>query len=136
MESSLSCIVRVNPLSVKLTKWPNTLKQFVANLPTNCLSVLGHFMGLALKGLNIIFLGLALSEIQSSKFFILFHWCFALKIYGTLKMFLFSVPNDFYIIFIEFICRRACEKNLSLNFISLVVIQASKLWMFFRKLIV
>ena len=38
--------------SVKLTKWPNTLKQFVGNLPTNCLSVFGHFMGLALKGLN------------------------------------------------------------------------------------
>ena len=38
-----------NPLSAKLTKWPNTLKQFVDNLPTNCLSVFGHFVGLALK---------------------------------------------------------------------------------------
>ena len=38
--------------SVKLTKWPNTLKQFVGNLPTNCLSVFGHFMGLALKNLR------------------------------------------------------------------------------------
>ena len=26
--------------------------QFVGNLPTNCLSVFDHFMGLALKGLN------------------------------------------------------------------------------------
>ena len=42
----------VNPLSAKLTKWPNTLKQFVGNLPTDCLSVFGHFMGLALKGLR------------------------------------------------------------------------------------
>ena len=42
----------LNPLSAKLTKWPNTLKQFVGNLPTNCLSVFGHFVGLALKGLR------------------------------------------------------------------------------------
>ena len=41
-----------NPLSAKLTKWPNTLKQFVGNLPTNCLSVFGPFVGLALKGLS------------------------------------------------------------------------------------
>ena len=34
-----------NPLSAELTKWPNTLKQFVGNLPTNCLSVFGHFVG-------------------------------------------------------------------------------------------
>ena len=44
-------IENVNPLSAKLTKWPNTLKQFVGNLPTNCLSVFGHFVGLALKRL-------------------------------------------------------------------------------------
>ena len=42
----------LNPLSANSIKWPNTLKQFVDNLPTNCLSVFGHFMGLALKGLN------------------------------------------------------------------------------------
>ena len=41
-----------NPLSAKLTKWQNTLKQFVGNLPTKCLSVFGHFTGLAIKGLN------------------------------------------------------------------------------------
>ena len=39
----------INPLSAKLTKWPNTLKQFVGNLPTSCLSVFGHFVGLALN---------------------------------------------------------------------------------------
>ena len=42
----------LNPLSANCTKWSNTLKQFVDNLPTNCLSVFGHFVGLALKGLN------------------------------------------------------------------------------------
>ena len=41
-----------NPLYAKITKWSNTLKQFVGNLPTNCLSVFDHFVGLALKGLN------------------------------------------------------------------------------------
>ena len=41
-----------NPLSAKFIKWSNTLKQFVGKLPTNCLSVFGHFVGLALKGLN------------------------------------------------------------------------------------
>ena len=45
--------LRVNPLSAKLTKWPNTLKQLVGNLPTNCLSMFGRFVGLALKGLNL-----------------------------------------------------------------------------------
>ena len=41
-----------NPLSANPTKGPNTLKQFVGNLPINCLSVLDHFVGLALKGLK------------------------------------------------------------------------------------
>ena len=42
-----------NPFSASLTKWPNTLKQFVAKLLTNCLSVFGHFVKLAIKGLII-----------------------------------------------------------------------------------
>ena len=42
----------INPLNAKPTKWPNTLKQFVGKLPTNCFSVFGHFVGLALKGLK------------------------------------------------------------------------------------
>ena len=40
------------PLQANFTKWPNILKQFVGNLLTNCLSVFGHFVGLALKGLK------------------------------------------------------------------------------------
>ena len=39
-----------NPLSANPTKWSNTLKQFVGNFPTNCLSMFDHFVGLALKG--------------------------------------------------------------------------------------
>ena len=41
----------LNPLSSNPTKWSNTLKQFVGNLPTNCLSVFDHFVKLAFKGL-------------------------------------------------------------------------------------
>ena len=41
-----------NPLSASPTKWSNTLKQFVGNLPKNCLSVFDHFINLALKGLR------------------------------------------------------------------------------------
>ena len=44
----------LNPLSANFKKWSNTLKQFVGNLPTNCLSVFDHFVGLALKGLSIL----------------------------------------------------------------------------------
>ena len=44
--------VILNPLSANPTNWPNTLEQFVGKLPTNCLSVFGHFVKLTLKGLN------------------------------------------------------------------------------------
>ena len=37
-----------NPLCANPTKWSNTLKQ----LPTNCLSVFDHFVGLVTKGLT------------------------------------------------------------------------------------
>ena len=42
----------LNLLNANPTKWPNTLKQFVGKLPTNCLSVFDHFVKLALKGLT------------------------------------------------------------------------------------
>ena len=44
------------PLSASPSKWSNTLKQFVGNLPTNCLSVFDHFVKLALKELKVIML--------------------------------------------------------------------------------
>ena len=44
----------INPLSANPTKWPDTLKQFVGNLPTNCVSVFDHFVKLKLKGLTVI----------------------------------------------------------------------------------
>ena len=42
----------LNRLNANPRKWSNTLKQFIGNLPTNCLSVFDHFMGLAFKGLK------------------------------------------------------------------------------------
>ena len=47
-------IFNLNPLSANPTKWSNTLKKFVGNLPTNCLSVFDHFVKLALKRLRIL----------------------------------------------------------------------------------
>ena len=44
--NKIQWILNANP-----TKWSNTLKQFVGKLPTNCLSVFDHFLGLVLKGL-------------------------------------------------------------------------------------
>ena len=41
-----------DPLSTNSKKWSNTLKQFVSNFSTNCLSVFDHFVKLALKGSN------------------------------------------------------------------------------------
>ena len=41
----------IKPLSANFTKWSNTLKQFFGKLPTNCLSLFDHLVGLALKGL-------------------------------------------------------------------------------------
>ena len=43
----------INPLITNPIKWPNTLKQFVGNLPTNCLSLFGHFVNFTLKGLTL-----------------------------------------------------------------------------------
>ena len=51
----LEKLTKVNPWSSNLTKWSNPFKQFVGSLPTNCLSVFGHFVGLVLKGLKILF---------------------------------------------------------------------------------
>ena len=50
----------INPLSANPTKWSITIKQFVSNLPTNCLSVFDHLVILALKGLKEIFFDLSL----------------------------------------------------------------------------
>ena len=51
----MKMIVKIvfNPLRANPTKWSNTLEQFVGNLPSNCLSVFGHFVKLSLKGLRV-----------------------------------------------------------------------------------
>ena len=61
-----------NPLIANPIKWPNTLKQFVGNLPTNCLSVFGHFVNLALKGLMLLFVKPYIHKSYIHKLFVLF----------------------------------------------------------------
>ena len=58
------------PLSANLTKWSNRLKQFVGCYPRSCVSVVGQFVGLALKGLNV---GSWEKEIDKSKNRYVFH---------------------------------------------------------------
>ena len=50
--SNIGAISDMNSLSANPTKWLNTLKQFVGNLPINCLSVFDHFAKLVLKELR------------------------------------------------------------------------------------
>ena len=63
----ISIWLNVNPLNANPTKRSNTLKQFVGKLPTNCLSMLDHFVGLALKGLMQCYL-MILSQILLLQF--------------------------------------------------------------------
>ena len=59
----------LNPLSANPTKWSNTLKQFVGNLPTNLLSVFDRFVKLALQDLSWIawiLFGIFISDVKIS----------------------------------------------------------------------
>ena len=77
-------IMPFNSLSPNLTKWSNILKQSVGKLPTNCLSVFDHFVGLASKGLTrVVFfsflffmiLKFKISKADSDKFCIEQYFC-------------------------------------------------------------
>ena len=59
---------KINPLRANPTKQSNTLTQFVGKLPTNCLSVFDHFMGLACKGLSCLRLMAKPTELLSQHF--------------------------------------------------------------------
>ena len=88
-------IAQLNPLRANPTKWPNTLKQFVVKLPTNCLSVFGHFDNLALKSLIIIIS--TFLEDNGNSWKIMGKYCFLLALicqreYST------SCPKTFFII--------------------------------------
>ena len=52
ISAGIMLIDSLKSLSANFTKWSNTFKQFVGKLPTNCLSMFDHFVGLALKGLK------------------------------------------------------------------------------------
>ena len=47
-------VVNGNTLSTNFLKWSDTLKQLVAKLPTNCLSVFDHFKGLSIAALIVM----------------------------------------------------------------------------------
>ena len=70
----LSGSTKRNQRIANITKWSHTLKQFVGNLPTNCLSVFDHFVITALKGLGMIWV----SSIVTALYFII-------KIFGERK---------------------------------------------------
>ena len=61
-----------------------------------------------------------------------FFFNFALKTYGTLKMFVLCAYNNFYIILSSYL-KEHVQKNSSLNFMPPVGFQASEIWMFFWK---
>ena len=42
---ALNSTIKINSLTLDITKWLNTLKQFVGNLSPHCLSVFDHFVG-------------------------------------------------------------------------------------------
>ena len=60
ISGGISLLIRLNslnsnPFSANFTRWSNTIKQFVGNLPTNCLSAFDHFMELLFKVLKVKF---------------------------------------------------------------------------------
>ena len=111
----------VNPLGADFTKWSNTLKQFVGNLLTNCLSVFGHFLGLALKGLRFLFF-FDSEELWVNLLFVdsvTFKVCYALFTSINFEMFQFNAASVLYLDRVQLfknglskICGRQPLKNL------------------------
>ena len=62
----------LNPLNTNPTKWSNPLKQFVGNLPVNCLRVFDHFVKLAFKELIVVSLHSLLVKIRAKKVIYMF----------------------------------------------------------------
>ena len=68
LKGTLTKVIILNSLSANITKWSNTIKQFVGKLPTNCLSVFDHFVGLTIKRLNSDLRAISKDQIKE-KFF-------------------------------------------------------------------
>ena len=71
---------------LNFTKWSNTLKQFVGNLSTNCLSVFDHFVGLTFKGLRLELMYITLSQflyINSNEYIL--HCKYQVKYHSSLR---------------------------------------------------
>ena len=71
---------------LNFTKWSNTLKQFVGNLSTNCLSVFDCFVGLTFKGLRLELMYITLSQflyINSNEYIL--HRKYQVKYHSSLR---------------------------------------------------
>ena len=77
-------VAYINPLSASPTKWSNTLKQFVGEQPTNCLSVFDYFVGSALKGLTVI------QQFYKPKLFEVVLWTMGDWKKGACRLFLYT----------------------------------------------
>ena len=86
-----------NPLSANPTKWSNTLKQFVGNLPANCLTVFDHLVILALKGLKTLnFKSRAFKKLFKS------HFCFfTAKLLLLVKLIITIVYATLHLVYIH-----------------------------------
>ena len=96
--------ITFNPFSANSTKWSNTLKQFVGNLLANCFSVFDHFLGLALKGLKVIFCH------QQTKKQAGFEWNFLQPPIQVWTLKEFSLQNIYWIFFQTCISHRNGRK--------------------------
>ena len=90
-----TCVVLLNPLSANFTKWSNTLKQFVSNLPKNCLSVFEHFLKLALKRLRRYYTPKCTKQLAGLVFQIYILCCVGRCTEIALKMYLSKIVSLF-----------------------------------------
>ena len=108
INSKYDCNIGLNPLSVNLTKWPNILKQFVGNLPTNYLSVLDHFVGLALKTVKCVKYILHINLVPLSIFeHPLPFW--------VLERFRWSLNISFVLVCLLLVVKRCARNKVALN---------------------
>ena len=97
----------LNPLSGSPTKWSNTLKQFLGNMPTNWLSMFDHFVKLALEGLSskyqFFFFSLT-TKPKPNYFENIWHLCiiynYAQHIYVLRKMLIWFLVSIFFFFFL------------------------------------
>ena len=81
-----------NPLSANPTKWSNT-QTILRLLPTNCLNVFDHFVGMTLKGLKTKLFNLYVCQCAIQKRFIRY----SLKETHHIFLTMYYVRNNVYV---------------------------------------